>query len=52
MFFLLALAIIFIVYVATFNKDFKEDDLGKAVPFLVAIGAVALILFILGNVLR
>lgn len=52
MFFILAMTVAFITYIVTFNKDFNEEDLGKAVPFLVIIMGASILLFILGNVLR
>lgn len=49
MFFLLAMTVALITYIVTFNKDFNEEDLSKAVPFLVSISAISILLFILGN---
>lgn len=33
----IAIPIAILVYIITFSKDFKEEDMSKATPFIVAI---------------
>ena len=44
------LSITIIVYVSTFSKDFKQEDLAKATPFIAIISLIVLILGILQNI--
>lgn len=39
----LFIPISFIVYVITFDKDFKEEDMGRALPFLVIVVVLSVV---------
>lgn len=49
MYFLLYIIITASIYIYSFNKDFKAEDLSKVVPFMVIVGLAALVLTVLGS---
>ena len=49
--FLVFLTILIMVYVATFKKDFTQETIEKAFPFIIAVCAISIIFSILENVM-
>ncbi len=50
MYFFMYISIAIIIYVGTFNKDFKEEDINKAMPFIVIVCLVLFALSILSGI--
>ncbi len=49
MYFLLFIAVTLTVYIATFSKDFNEEDIGKAIPFMIICIILTFVLSIISS---
>ena len=49
--FLVFITVLVLVYVVTFKKDFTQETIDKAFPFVVAICTISIIFSILENVI-